>query len=137
MNRTLALSAEIGKATNAAGAHTLHPATGELMKIPYGQIDNLAPAGSIFSSVEDMGHWLIAQLDSGRYEGQTVLPLNVLRRTRQPLSVEGRRQTTKYGIRRHYALYGMGWELSDYDGYEEVSHTGGVNGFVTSVTSNT
>ncbi|MBK8566061.1 MAG: serine hydrolase [Saprospiraceae bacterium] len=134
MNRTLALSAEIGKATNAARAHTLHPATGELMKIPYGQIDNLAPAGSIFSSVEDMGHWLIAQLDSGRYEGQTVLPMKVLRRTRQPLSIEGRRQTTKYGIRRHYALYGMGWELSDYDGYEEVSHTGGVNGFVTSVT---
>lgn len=134
MNRTLALSAEIGKATNAARAHTIHPSTGELMKIPYGEIDNLAPAGSIFSSVEDMSHWLIAQLDSGRYNGQTVLPMNVLHRTRQPLSIEGRRPTTKYGIRRHYALYGMGWELSDYDGWEEVSHTGGVNGFVTSVT---
>ncbi len=134
MNRTLALSAEIGKATNAAHAHTILPATGELVGIPYGKIDNLAPAGSIFSSVEDMSHWLIAQLDSGRYEGQTVLPLKVLQRTRQPLSIEGRRNTTTYGIRRHYALYGMGWELSDYEGWEEVSHTGGVNGFVTSVT---
>lgn len=134
MNRTLALSAEIGKATNAARAHTLHPATGSLMKIPYGEIDNLAPAGSIFSSVADMSHWLIAQLDSGRYEGKNVLPLKALQRTRQPLSIEGRRSTTKYGIRRHYGLYGMGWEMSDYDGWEEVSHTGGVNGFVTSVT---
>lgn len=134
MSRTLALSAEIDKATNAARAHSIHPATGELMGIPYGKIDNLAPAGSIFSSVEDMSHWLIAQLDSGRYEGQTVLPMKVLQRTRQPLSIEGRRSTTKYGIRRHYALYGMGWELSDYNGFEEVSHTGGVNGFVTSVT---
>lgn len=134
MNRTLALSAEIDRATNAARAHTIHPATGELMEIPYGKIDNLAPAGSIFSSVEDMSHWLIAQLDSGRYEGQTVLPMKVLQRTRQPLSIEGRRNTTSFGIRRHYALYGMGWELSDYNGWEEVSHTGGVNGFVTSVT---
>ncbi|MEZ4961065.1 MAG: serine hydrolase [Saprospiraceae bacterium] len=134
MNRTLALSAEIDQATNAAKAHTIDPETGELLKTPYGKIDNLAPAASIFSSVEDMGHWLIAQLDSGRYEGQTVLPYKVLRRTRQPLSIEGRRATTSYGIRRHYALYGMGWELSDYDGWEEISHTGGVNGFVTSVT---
>ncbi|MBK9018241.1 MAG: serine hydrolase [Saprospiraceae bacterium] len=134
MNRTLALSAEIGTATNAARAHTLHPATGKLMLIPYGQIDNLAPAGSIFSSVEDMSHWLIAQLDSGRYEGNRVIPMGVITRTRQPLSIQGRRQTTTYGIKRHYGLYAMGWGLGDYDGWEEVSHTGGVNGFVTSVT---
>ena len=54
MSRTLALNAEIDKATNDARAHTIHPATGELMEIPYGKIDNLAPAGSIFSNVEDM-----------------------------------------------------------------------------------
>ncbi len=28
----------------------------------------------------------------------------------------------------------MGWEMNDYDGWEVISHTGGVNGFVTSVT---
>jgi CubicO group peptidase (beta-lactamase class C family) len=132
MNRTLALSTEIETAENAARAHSLD---GEkLILTPYGNIDNLAPAGSIASSVEDMSHWIIAHLDGGRYQGKEVIPARAIDRTREPLSIEGRRRTTNTGIRRHYALYGMGWELSDYDGRELVSHTGGVNGFVTSVT---
>ncbi len=95
MSRTLALSKEIHTASNAARAHSLHPATGKLLLIPYGDIDNLAPAGSIFSSVEDMSHWLIAQLDSGRYEGNRVLPWEVIARTRQPLWLEGGLNATK------------------------------------------
>jgi hypothetical protein len=34
----------------------------------------------------------------------------------------------------HFALYGLGVELQEYAGREIVSHTGGVNGFVSSVT---
>jgi hypothetical protein len=33
----------------------------------------------------------------------------------------------------HFALYGLGWMLQEYAGRKIVSHTGGVNGFVTSV----
>jgi CubicO group peptidase (beta-lactamase class C family) len=132
MNRTLALSAEISTAENAARAHTV--AEGKLQLSPYGMIDNLAPAGSISSSVHDMSHWMLAQLANGTYNGKEVISPKVIARTREPLSIEGRRHTTNSGIRRHYALYGMGWELADYDGREFVSHTGGVNGFVTSVT---
>jgi hypothetical protein len=34
----------------------------------------------------------------------------------------------------HFSLYGLGWFLEEYCGKKIVSHTGGVNGFVTSVT---
>ena len=34
----------------------------------------------------------------------------------------------------HFALYGLGWDLQEYNGKKIVGHTGGVNGFVTSVT---
>ena len=34
----------------------------------------------------------------------------------------------------HFNLYGLGWGMMDYEGTEIISHTGGVNGFVTSVT---
>ena len=34
----------------------------------------------------------------------------------------------------HFALYGLGWFLQEYCGRKIVEHTGGVNGFVTSVT---
>jgi hypothetical protein len=34
----------------------------------------------------------------------------------------------------HFNLYGLGWFLEEYAGRKIVAHTGGVNGFVTSVT---
>ena len=33
----------------------------------------------------------------------------------------------------HFALYALGWFLEEYNGRKIVAHTGGVNGFVTSV----
>ena len=36
--------------------------------------------------------------------------------------------------RGHFSLYGLGWFLEEYEGRKIISHTGGVNGFVTSVT---
>ncbi len=33
----------------------------------------------------------------------------------------------------HFALYGLGWFMEEYAGRKIVAHTGGVNGFVTSV----
>lgn len=34
----------------------------------------------------------------------------------------------------HFALYGLGWFMQEYNGKKIVAHSGGVNGFVTSVT---
>lgn len=130
MNSTLALLGEIPNAKNIAKSHTL--VDGKLMVIPYPGVDHLAPAGSISSSASDMSHWLIAQLDSGRYDGSQVIPFSAIRRTRQPQSILGRNSNPF--DRNSFGLYGMGWNIEDYRGREVVSHTGGVDGFVTSVT---
>jgi CubicO group peptidase (beta-lactamase class C family) len=130
MNRTLALSKEIGNATNRASAHTV--AAGTLKKIPYGNIDNIAPAGSISSSISDMSHWVMAQLDNGKYEGKNVIPAAAIAATWFPHSILG--NGGHRFNRAHFALYGLGWMLNEYAGRKLVSHTGGVNGFVTSVT---
>ncbi len=130
MDRTLTSTLEISAASNAAKPYTI--VDGKLEEIPYPKIDNLASAGSISSSISDMSHWILCLLDSGWYNGKQVIPWNAIDRTRQPESIEG---TIKYmGELAHFKLYGLGWELQDYDGREIVSHTGGVNGFVTSVT---
>ena len=130
MSRTLALSKDIPNATNAAKAYTM--ADGKLMLIPYGIIDNLAPAGSISSSVNDMSKWVMMQLDNGRYNGQQVIPATAINQTRQPHSILGN-GGSMYN-KGHFSLYGLGWFLEEYSGRRIVSHTGGVNGFVTSVT---
>ncbi|HNL38055.1 MAG TPA: serine hydrolase [Saprospiraceae bacterium] len=130
MRRTVAYAADFAKADNIAQPHTV--IEGRCQRIPIAMIDNLAPAGSIGSSVNDLSHWAIAQLDDGRYDGREVLPANVIARTRQPRSIIGRSQQPFN--KGHYQLYGLGWMLEDYEGREIVSHTGGVNGYVTSVT---
>lgn len=130
MNHTLALSKEITSSTNRALAHTV--VLGELKTIPYGNIDNLAPAGSISSSANDLSHWVMAQLDKGKYDGKQVIPAAAIAQTWLPHSILGNGGTIFN--KGHFNLYGLGWFLEEYAGRKIVSHTGGVNGFVTSVT---
>jgi CubicO group peptidase (beta-lactamase class C family) len=130
MNRTLVMAAETAGATNIASAHTL--VAGELQVIPHAIIDNIAPAASMSSSVSDLSHWVIAQLDSGRYQGREVIPYPAIKMAQTPYSIirPGRHPFN----RSHFSLYGLGWDIQDYEGRRIVSHTGGTDGFVTSVT---
>lgn len=65
MKRTVPLSEEFIKAANIAKPHTF--VNGKMSVIPIQNIDNLAPCGSIGSSINDLSHWVIAQLDSGKF----------------------------------------------------------------------
>jgi CubicO group peptidase (beta-lactamase class C family) len=132
MTRTLALSAEMKNATNTAKPHTINHQF-ETVKLNFPAIDNLAPAGSIGSSVNDMSKWVMMLLNNGKYEGKTIVPANAIQITRTPHSILGKRGSFEYN-KSHYSLYGLGWFLGEYQGREIVSHTGGVNGFVTAVT---
>lgn len=130
MNRTLALSGELIAAENAAMPHTI--VDGDIIAVPIPDIDNLAPAGSISSSVKDMSSWITVLLNSGKINNEEIIPASVIRKTRQPASIV-RRVSHPFNTQ-HYSLYALGWGLEDYEGRELVEHTGGVNGFVTSVT---
>lgn len=129
MSRSLALCKEIETATNKSAAHTV--VMGELKKIPYGQLDNMAPAGSISSSASDMSKWVMALLNDGKLEDKVVIPSAAIKRTRQPESIMG--DGGHMFNKAHFNLYGLGWFLEEYAGRKIVAHTGGVNGFVTSV----
>jgi CubicO group peptidase (beta-lactamase class C family) len=130
MKNTLALSKDFPNASNKCSPYTMDE--GKLVKIPFCSIDNLAPAGSIGSSVNDMSHWVMMQLDNGKYNGNQVVPASAIEQTRTPASILGNGGTIFN--KGHFALYGLGWFLEEYCGRKIVSHTGGVNGFVTSVT---
>ncbi|MBD0350101.1 MAG: serine hydrolase [Flavisolibacter sp.] len=130
MNHSLALSADILSASNKATAHTV--VKNEIKKIPYGRLENMAPAGSISSSVNDLSHWVLMLLNNGWYNDKQVVPTSALIQTWTPASILGNGGTLFN--KGHFALYGLGWFLGEYNGRKIVSHTGGVNGFVTSVT---
>jgi CubicO group peptidase (beta-lactamase class C family) len=130
MKNTLALSKDFPSAPDRSSPHTI--ADGKLIRIPFCLIDNLAPAGSIGSSVNDMSKWVMALLNNGRLGDKQIIPGAAIDQTRTPNSILGNGGTLyNHG---HFALYGLGWFLEEYGGKKIVSHTGGVNGFVTSVT---
>jgi CubicO group peptidase (beta-lactamase class C family) len=111
---------------------------GKLQVIPFHELDNAAPAGSISSSVVEMCKWLLLQLNHGKFPDrdarlfseaasremwspQTILPI--------PADDGG----PLAALRGHFRAYGLGWFLIDYKGRKLVGHTGGVAGFVTRV----
>lgn len=129
MNNSLALSKDITTATNKCAAHTV--VLGTLKKIPYGNIDNIAAAGSIASSANDMSKWVTALLAGGKLDGKQIIATKAINETRTPHSILG--NGGHMFNKAHFNLYGLGWFLEEYAGRKIVAHTGGVNGFVTSV----
>jgi CubicO group peptidase (beta-lactamase class C family) len=128
MNNTHMLSQGLSQRPNVSKPYT-NSFTGKLTELSYDNIDNLGPAASIVSNVSDLTHWLLMQLDSGRYEGKRVLPWDVLRKTRDINTVTRSQKSTVYPT--HFQGYGLGVFAADYNGRQIYFHTGGADGFVT------
>jgi len=126
MSSTLLLTKDLATSYNKAAAHTL--VDGRLVAIPYAQIDNMAPAGAMSSSINDMSKWVLALLDNGKVGARNVIPAAAIKTTRQPQMLVGN------DAEGSFTAYGLGWFLQGYKNHRLVTHTGGVNGFVSSVT---
>lgn len=105
--------------------------TSQLSKVPYDQWDNLGPAASIISNVNDLSHWLQFQLDSGKYNGRSIMPWPVLQKTRDVQIITGSRKSSLYPL--HFRGYGLGLFSADYNGRQIYWHTGGAAGMVSNV----
>lgn len=130
MKQTMVLSTGIAQKPNVATPYTTS-FTGKLNQVPYDNWNNLAPAASIVSNVSDLSHWLMMQLDSGRYNGKRVLPFDVLLKTRDINIVTGSRKSSIYPV--HFRGYGLGLFAADYNGRAIYWHTGGAGGMVSNV----
>ncbi|HTI10600.1 MAG TPA: serine hydrolase [Puia sp.] len=102
--------------------------TGHLRTVPWDNWTNLAPAAALISNVSDLSHWLLFQLDSGRYEGRQVMPFGVLQKTREVVNPVS---SWKYAHSpTNFVGYGLGLFVSDYNGRQVFWHTGGAAGMV-------
>ena len=126
MTNSLALSRQMPEATNATKAHTV--IDGEVVAIDYGDIDATAPAGSIASSISDMSSWVIMLLGDGNYGDTQVIPAKAIEETIKPRTINGTANDP-------FRLYGMGWDIVNHHGHKLIMHTGGIHGYVTSVTT--
>ena len=80
--------------------------------LPYNR--GLVPAGYLISSAEDMTHYLIAQLNGGRYGKASVLSPAGTRALHQPAVPTPKADTS----------YGMGWFVGPINGIPAIHHQG-------------
>jgi len=97
--------------------------------IPWRDIDNIAPAGSINSNVLDVAQWIRLQLGAGTFEGKKIFSTAVSKEMHMGQTIirlEGQ-QALSYP-EAHFLNYGMGWFLSDYKGRKLIEHGGAIDG---------
>jgi CubicO group peptidase (beta-lactamase class C family) len=128
MTNTHALGNNMEQMPGAATPYT-NSFSGHLQRLPYDNVDNLAPAGAIVSCVKDISKWLLMQLDSGRSNGKQIIPWAAIRRTRDMNTIISSRKNPFLPY--HFYGYGLGVFMSDYGGKQTFEHTGGADGFVT------
>ncbi|MBX6363926.1 MAG: serine hydrolase [Gemmatimonadetes bacterium] len=110
---------------------------GKLVAIPWRNIDNIAPAGSINSSVLDMAKWVRFQLGDGTFAGQRILAKKTLDEMHAPQTIVPLRPwlaTSPDPINAlmvpgtHFMMYGLGWFMQDYRGRKLIGHGGAIDG---------
>ncbi len=99
-------------------------------RIPFRNIDNVGPAGSINSNVEDMLKWVRLHLGDGTFSGKKIINQATLDELHNPQIVMGRPATRPELSSPSYA---MGWMVRNYRGHRLVEHGGGIDGFITTV----
>ena len=113
--------------TNVATPHSR--IEDKVQVIPWRNIDNIGPAGSINSNVQDMAQWVRLQLGEGVYDGKRVLSSASIKEMQTPQTVirlDGERGRLYPAA--HFLTYGLGWFLSDYRGRKVVEHGGAIDG---------
>lgn len=132
MNASMFTNEDMIKTGNYANAYFEYDSTKKLKIMNYGaQSDALGPAGTIKSNIEDMSHWMIAQLNAGKYLGQQAIPEAAIRQTLIPNNIADKEG--KWGELSN-SLYALGRIIQTYKGYKVTAHTGSIDGFYSNLT---
>ena len=107
---------------------------GELQAVSPFNDDLLGAAGGVNCSVSALTAWLRTQLHHGRMPGGGQL-FSKERHAEMwtPVTIIQATSPEKIGERIDISHYALGWYISEYDGYQRISHGGGLIGMVSYV----
>jgi CubicO group peptidase (beta-lactamase class C family) len=121
------------KDENAAQPYAVRE--GKACLIPFRNLDSMAPAGAINSSVNEMLTWLKLHLNGGKHNGEQLITpatLKLMHTTQMPVPITPDLPWGDYTEVEHVG-YGLGWRTQTYCGHTMIGHMGGVDGFISSV----
>ena len=129
MNKTAASWYRLKDKANIIDGHAPYEDKLLTVGLSFGEVANAA--GGIYSSVSDMGKWVTAMINGGKYGNQLESRLfseAVAKELWTPQTIISNGNPT------NFSSYGLGWFLSNVNGKFQASHTGGLSGIVTQVT---
>ncbi|GAB3998160.1 serine hydrolase [Spirosoma daeguense] len=97
-----------------------------------GLVDAVGPAGSVWTCPDDVAAWMQCMLDSGRYNGKTLLKPATWAELFKPqtLVTDGQFYPTQQLTKPVWKTYGLGWFQHDYRGHRVNFHTGSLTGMI-------
>lgn len=130
MQDTVATAATLSRLPNVAQPHWV--IDGTVTRIENASVDGVAPAGSVWSSVEDMAKWSAMLLAGGKSGARTLLSPATVDELFAPQTIVTREAfyPTARLTRPKWTTYGLGWFQQDYRGHAADYHTGSIDGMV-------
>ena len=89
------------------------------------KMDNLAAAGSIYSSANEMNNYMRLLLNDGVFEQDTIVSEEVINEIFTPQIIY---PISNPPFGNEFSSYGFGWWLTPIDGHKVIEHSGGVDG---------
>ena len=130
MRASVATAATLAQQPNVARPHDI--IDGEVRAIENAAVDGVAPAGSVWSSVQDMSKWMQMLLAGGTSGGRVLLKPETVAELFKPqamVTTEAFYPTARL-TKPHWTTYGLGWFQQDYRGRAVDYHTGSIDGMV-------
>jgi len=105
---------------------------GKIQVIGYTNDDEVGPAGSVWSSIDDMSKWTQCMLDSSKYSGGRLLKPSTWALMFKPQTFVTSSQfyPTQQLTKPNWITYGFGWFQHDYKGHKVNFHTGSLSGLI-------
>ncbi|MBX7183675.1 MAG: serine hydrolase [Vicinamibacteria bacterium] len=131
MKDSIVDSAALGGHPNRAEPHDV--IEGVVARIENASVEGVAPAGSIWSSVDDMSKWMRLLLAGGTTKtGERILSEATVSELFQPQTMVTKAAfyPTAQITRPNWTTYGLGWFQQDYAGLKIDFHTGSIDGMV-------
>ena len=133
MKRSAAIYHNLKSKENIAEAHKVE--NGEVIQIEaYDENRAIGAAGGIYSSVADLSKWMLMHLNEGKLSnGDEFISAKSHNMMWTAHTNIGFNANPPKPYRTHFTAYGLGWKITDKNGYVEVSHTGGMPGMLSHV----
>ena len=139
MGRTVSTEVGVAAASNVAAPHGMIDSQPSVIQRYWPHnMDVFAAVGGIWSSANDMSHWLQMLLADGQYDGNTVLAPRIVQAMETPQMLIQAGTGIGDEIRAWmpggtFYTYGLGLFVQDYPGHRLVWHAGDIDGMASAL----